>query len=178
MADALVDLLLPLVERLLRALEKLADGTRARLRLVGQRLFALLRRAVAAEDATHLLLRGGGELLDRVAARLDDVAQRRQREEARLLLLLEDDLRERDGRQILLRIVVDDLDVLARADHVGDLLERDVAAALRVVELAVGVAFDDAGLGHLTPFVTRHPPRAQRRRFLDGDMLRGWIPRP
>ena len=60
------------------------------------------------------------------------------------LLLLVDDLREGDLGEVVLRVVVDDLHFFARADHLGDLEERDVAAVLRVVELPVRVALDDA----------------------------------
>src|SRR2546430_17147392 len=63
-----------------------------------------------------------------------------------LLLLLEDDLRQRHGGEIFLAAVVDDLHLGATLDHVGDLVEGDVAALHRVVELAVRVALDDFGL--------------------------------
>ncbi len=55
---------------------------------------------------------------------------------------------ERDRGQVFLGLVVDDLDVVAVADHLADLIERDVPAVLRVVELAIGVSLDDPRLGH------------------------------
>src|SRR6185312_2601146 len=87
-----------------------------------------------------------------LAAALDDVAHRAERQEAALLLLFfEDDLRERDGRQIFFRLVIDDLDVIAIANHLADLVERDVPAVLRIVELAVRVALDDPRVRHDSP---------------------------
>ena len=82
---------------------------------------------------------------DLLGALVDELLQRLERNRAAVrLLLLEDDLRERDLGQIVLRVVVDDLHFFAAADHLGDLQERDVPAVLRVVELAVRVALDDA----------------------------------
>ncbi len=104
--------------------------------------------ALAGQDALHAPLRLGEPL----AAALDDVAHRAERQEAALLLLfLEDDLRQRDGRQIFLGLVVDDLDVVALPDHLADLIERDVPAVLRVVELAVRVTLDDPRFRHVAP---------------------------
>ena len=42
----------------------------------------------------------------------------------------------------------DDLHLFTRLDHHGDVFERDVAAALRIVELAIGVALDHFRGGH------------------------------
>src|SRR5688572_7152162 len=58
--------------------------------------------------------------------------------------LFGDDERERHVGLVLLRRVVDDLHLFPLADHLGDLEQRDVGAALRVVELAVRVALDDS----------------------------------
>ena len=60
-----------------------------------------------------------------------------------------------------LRVVVDDLDVFAGADHLGDLIERHVAAALRVVELAVRVPLDDP-VSAMSPSVDHDSPRQTR----------------
>ena len=95
-------------------------------------------------DRLHAAVDRRGDALQRRLAVLDDVAQHREREEAALAtLLLEDDLRERDGRQILARVVLEDLHVLAGLHPATDLVEGDVAALARVVELAVPVALDE-----------------------------------
>src|ERR1700733_12264019 len=104
--------------------------------------------ALAGQDALHAALRLGEPL----AAALDDVSHRAERQEAALLFLFfEDDLRERDRREIFFGLVVDDLDVVALPDHLADLIERDVPAMLRVVELAVRVALDDPRFRHGAP---------------------------
>src|SRR6185369_1531601 len=103
------------------------------------------RTLLAGQDALHAALRLG----EPFAAALDDVAHRVEREEGALLLLfLEDDLRERDRRQIFFCFVVYDFYVIAIPDHLADLIERDVPAVLGIVELAIGVALDDPGFGH------------------------------
>ena len=61
---------------------------------------------------------------------------------AMVALVLEDDLGERHRGQVLAGGHVDDRDLLARADQLFELLEGDVAALLRVVELAVRVPLD------------------------------------
>ena len=77
---------------------------------------------------------------------LDDLAQHPERQETALAsFLFEDDLRERHGGQILARVVLEDLHLLARLDPAADLLERDVAALARVVQLAIPVALDEPG---------------------------------
>jgi hypothetical protein len=55
-------------------------------------------------------------------------------------LVLENDLREGDRGQVFARRDIDDGDLLAGADQ---LLERDVAALLGIVELTVRVTLDD-----------------------------------
>src|SRR5208282_765308 len=55
-------------------------------------------------------------------------------------------LREGDGSQVILAAVVDNLHFRALLDHLGDFVERDVAALDGVVELAVGVPLDDLRL--------------------------------
>src|SRR5690348_3508139 len=85
---------------------------------------------------------GGGD--GRGHALLDDLAQPGERQARCRLLLLENDLSQRRGGQVRLRGVVDDANVVSGADHCRDVLEGDVAALPRVVQLAVRVAFDGA----------------------------------
>src|SRR5439155_7131025 len=66
-----------------------------------------------------------------------------------IALVLEDDLGQGDRRQVFAGGGVDHRDLLAGANHLLDLLERDVATLLRVVELSVQVPFDD--VRHRTP---------------------------
>src|SRR5690606_9681813 len=49
-------------------------------------------------------------------------------------------------RQIFFRAVVDDTNLFTLADHLGELVERDIRALRRVVELAVRIALDDTRL--------------------------------
>src|SRR5580700_4385634 len=86
------------------------------------------------------------------------------------LLLLVDDLREGDLRQIVLRVVVDDLHLFAAPNHLGDLEQGHVFAVFRVVEFPVRVALDDAprpirwrrrGRGGLGLRVQNRPPDAR-----------------
>src|SRR5262249_36423044 len=104
--------------------------------------------AFTGENALDPALRLGEPL----AAALDDVAHRGKREEAALLLfLLEDDLRQGDRGEVLFGLVVDDLDVVAIANHLGDLVERYISAVLGVVQFSVRISLDDPGLGHRAP---------------------------
>src|SRR6185369_12199707 len=100
------------------------------------------RTLLAGQDALHAALRLG----EPFAAALDDVAHRVEREEGALLLLfLEDDLRQRDRRQILFCFVIYDFYVVAVPDHLADLVERYVPTVFGIVELTVRVALDDPG---------------------------------
>src|SRR5262249_4720 len=155
-ADALVDRVLPLIERLFRALHDLAQ---APLRFVaigwgcrGRRggrlrasLLLVLSRAVRtprneAPDGAPAELRQ-----EPPPTLVDEVAEGAERDGPRLRFqILGDDQRKRDLRLVLLRRVVDDLDLFARPDHLADLLEGDVPAVLGIVELTVGVALDNA----------------------------------
>ena len=84
------------------------------------------------------------------AGGLGEVAQRTGGQEAVLLFLcLADDLRQGDRGEVLFGLVVGDLDVVAVADHRADLIERDVPAVLRIVELSVRVTLDDPRVRHL-----------------------------
>src|SRR5258708_12569986 len=58
-------------------------------------------------------------------------------------LVLEDDLREGDRGEILPGRDVHDRDLPPGPDQLLELLQRDVAALLRIVELPIGVALDD-----------------------------------
>ena len=60
---------------------------------------------------------------------------------------LEDDLCEHGAGDLLPARLVDDPDVLAENDEVGDALQRDVVPSPRVVQLAVLVALDQALIG-------------------------------
>ena len=62
---------------------------------------------------------------------------------AAIALVLEDDLGQRDRREVFPARRVDHGDLAAGANHLLDLLERHVAALLRVVQLTVGVPLDD-----------------------------------
>ena len=59
----------------------------------------------------------------------------------------EHELREDDLGQILTRVPVDDLDLVTVPHQVGDTFERDVAARLRVVQLAIRILLDKVSLG-------------------------------
>src|SRR6185436_4770038 len=80
-------------------------------------------------------------------------------EAALLLLFLEDDLRQRDRGQVFLGLVVDDLDVVAVANHLADLVQRNVATVLGVIELAICVSLDDSRVRHLAPVTARSAAR-------------------
>src|SRR4029450_4060493 len=74
-------------------------------------------------------------------------------------LVLEDDLGERHRGQILAGGDVHHRDLLARANELLELFQRDVAALLRIVELAIGVSLDHVRHGaSLTPRVRAHKP--------------------
>ena len=61
--------------------------------------------------------------------------------------ILEDDLGERDRREVLAARGVHDGDLLAAADHLLDFFEGDVPALLRVVQLTIRIPLDDVGHG-------------------------------
>jgi len=76
---------------------------------------------------------------------VDEVAQGAERNRTRLRLeLFGDDECEGNLGLVLLARIVDDLHVLARPDHFGDLEQGDISAVARIVELAIRVPFDDA----------------------------------
>src|SRR4029078_4866768 len=60
-----------------------------------------------------------------------------------------------DRGQVFLGLVVDDLDVVAIANHLADLVERDVPAVLGVIEPAIRVSLDDSRSRHLAPWLPR-----------------------
>ena len=79
---------------------------------------------------------------------LDELVKERGGERgAMIALVLEDDLGQGHRGEILAGRRVDDGDLFARADHLLDLFEGDVSTLLRIVELSVGVAFDDVRHG-------------------------------
>src|SRR5690606_4081153 len=135
--DALVDRVLPLLERRSEPFAFLALHL-----LFSHGFFPLL--------AVHELPEGPIPQLrkDAFAAMSDERLQRRQGDRPGASPeLLRDDEGERHIRLVFLRCIVDDLDVLAGPNHLRNLKERDVAAALRIVELAVRVPLDDSPLG-------------------------------
>src|SRR5437667_227354 len=74
-------------------------------------------------DHLHAPVDGRGEPLQRRLPVLDDLAQHPERQETALAsFLFEDDLGERHGGQILARVVLEDLHLLARFDPAADLL--------------------------------------------------------
>jgi len=58
-------------------------------------------------------------------------------------LVLQDDLGEGDRGEVLAGRDVHHGDLAPRSDQLLELFQRDVAALLRVVQLAIGVALDD-----------------------------------
>src|SRR5262249_3414922 len=106
------------------------------------------------EGGAHVLLR---DVLPRLAVLDELMPAPRRPARPPCALVFQDDLGQRDGGQILARSGVDDRDLPAAANHLLDLLEGDVPALLRVVELPVRVAFDDVRhrvTASLTPCVT------------------------
>ncbi len=58
--------------------------------------------------------------------------------------LLKDNLCKRYPRQILLGVIVDNADILAITDQVGDILKGDVATIECVVQFSISIPFYDA----------------------------------
>ena len=84
--------------------------------------------------------------VEHVAAALEQLGEQVAAARARLVALgVDQDLRERDRGDVLAALVVDHAHVLVGLEEVGDALERDVAARLGVVELAIRVALDQDG---------------------------------
>src|SRR2546422_237357 len=109
---------------------------RARRPLAEHALHVPLTRHEALQARSHRALH---ELLPRLAV-LDELMQeRRGQVRAVIALVLEDDLRERHRGQVLAARRVDHGDLAPGAHHLLDLLEGDVAALLRLVELAIRV---------------------------------------
>ena len=154
-----VDPLLQLLQLFLRQLQDLVQqatpagtaprsGGGRRCRWMRELLHALLRQLAHVAQRLAAAVHTAQQILQRLAALLDDPAQRRQAKQAVLaLLLLEDDLREGDGGEIFAAVVVDDAQVVAGAHQLRDAVERHVAARVRIVHFAVAVAFDEPGHG-------------------------------
>lgn len=126
--------------------------------LFGPALFFL--RKNISDLALHfegLVLRLGNELVNRLAARLNNVAHGLEGQEALLLLFLfENDLSKRYGGEVLLALVVDNFYVVTIANHHRDLIESYVATVLRIVEFTIRVTLDDTHVRHwrmITPEV-------------------------
>src|SRR5438552_13892707 len=112
------------------------------------------------EDALHLTLVGDDALEARLhrtlqevlpgLAVLDELVEEADRQAATMVaLVLEDDLGQGHGGEVFARRRVDDGDLLARADHLFDLLEGHVPTLLGVVEFPIRVPLDD--VRHGTP---------------------------
>src|SRR2546427_162997 len=112
------------------------------------------------EDALHLTLVGDDALEARLhrtlqevlpgLAVLDELVEEADREAATMVaLVLEDDLGQGHGGEGFAPRRVDDGDLLARADHLFDLLEGHVPTLLGGVELPIRVPLDD--VRHGTP---------------------------
>ena len=65
------------------------------------------------------------------------------------LLLAGDDLQQDAARQVLATAVVDHLDAQAGGDQLAQIIERYMAAVVRVVQTAVGVLAYEAFFGHV-----------------------------
>src|SRR5439155_529479 len=126
-----------------RAPEALVDESLQRAETIGnlgQLLDAPPGTLGRGTNQLHPTVDGGGEVLERRLAVADDVAQDRQGEETALSpFFLENDLRERDRGEIVAAVVLEDLHFLARLHPAPDLLERDVTALARIVELPISV---------------------------------------
>lgn len=66
-------------------------------------------------------------------------------------LALIKELSQRRSGDVVLGFVVDDPEIFAAFDHLGDFVERDVAGLVSVVELPVLVALDDLHFFHVFP---------------------------
>ena len=72
----------------------------------------------------------------------DQLPQERGRQHgSAFALFLDDDLRQHAARDVLRRFRVVHNEIPARADHVGQIVERDVARRFGVIQPAVGVFF-------------------------------------
>jgi hypothetical protein len=79
---------------------------------------------------------------------LDQLMEEGRRERSAVVsLVLENDLRQRDGREVLAARGVHDGDFLAAPDHLLDFFKGDVPALLRVVQLTVRIPLDDVRHG-------------------------------
>src|SRR6266850_2524084 len=129
-----------------------------------------------AEDPLHVALAGDHafqarahrllhEVLPALAVLDELMEERGGQARAARALVLEDDLRERDRGEVLAGPRVHHGDLATAADHLLDLLEGDVPALLRVVELTVGVPLDDVRhrAAILTPRVNGHKNRRRVR---------------
>ena len=71
-----------------------------------------------------------------------------------MAFFLDDDLRQDGVRDIVARLRIQHVEIDVLADHLGEVVERDVAAGVGVVEAPVGVFLDNDGfalgapLGH------------------------------
>jgi hypothetical protein len=89
------------------------------------------------------------ELLDGMAVKPDELPKEADGKQvgAGFTLFLHDDLSQHRMGQILAGLGVVNEEVPLGAHHLAEILKRDVAARLRIVQAPVGVLFDDDGLG-------------------------------
>src|SRR5207247_5926663 len=59
----------------------------------------------------------------------------------------QEDLRQRDRRQVISIVAVDDFDLMPVAHQLRDSIESDVAAGASVVELAICILLDKVSFG-------------------------------
>src|SRR2546425_3195292 len=112
--------------------------------------YTTLFRSLVGDDALEARLhRALQEVLPGLAV-LDELVEEADRQAATMVaLVLEDDLGQGHGGEVFARRRVDDGDLLARADHLFDLLEGQVPTLFGVVEVPMRVPLDD--VRHGTP---------------------------
>src|SRR3954468_3731402 len=116
-------------------------------RVVGSHgLHSVPRLQVHLERPGHVLAE---ELRERVVAHPDELHEEGNGKQAGGTAPLDDDLGQGAGGEVLARLGVGDVDVLAALDQLGELLEGDVAAPRRIVEPPVAVFLDEHPSPHM-----------------------------
>src|SRR5690606_34451170 len=119
-------------------------------RLADHAAHLLAELLLLVEEALHRALQvAAHETLQRVTVETDDLAEQLGRQHRlAVLLVLGDDLQQHLPGQVLARARVADLELLVVDDQLADVLDRDVAGDLGVVQATVGIFLDDADRGH------------------------------